>query len=398
MANGIFQQIVAGEQARQRGQEQFAQNIGQQFASGIFEGREQRRLEDAALTQAEAKLDFLSQQEGFDPSIMEQFASAKRPEDKLAIASTAETMFGLQQQQAAADLEQRNIESQIALRKAQAAGAGQTSAPNLSFQTVLKDGVPTKVGIDPKTGEEKVVVGQSQEVPRGVLSPSEQAQAETAKERAKIAVKSNQALVDVGRAAANTIRSNQRALEILESGALDTGILADVKTSALKIAKDLGIELAQEDLDQITNAEEFRARTIDQVLEKIQQTKGAISERENEMFQNASATLRNTVEGNKAILRFAIAKAEKEREVERLITRMRRDKASAEEIDIAVSDFINDPENDISGSLSGMSPDGAEQAPLQSPADVASAAISDPSVPSGTIIRDAQGNILGRKP
>ena len=159
-----------------------------------------------------------------------------------------------------------------------------------------------------------------------------------------------------GRNATSTLASSERALALLESGALETGVLADLKTNALKFAKDIGISLKKEDLDQITNAEEFRARTIDQVLEKIQQTKGAISEKENEMFQNASSSLRNTNEGNKAILRFAIAKAKKEIAVERLITNLRRDQkknksVDPEAIDIAVSDFINDPRNDITSTL-----------------------------------------------
>ena len=108
-----FEQIVAQAGADRRQGQQEIQNIFQQFGAGVEQGRKQRVLDDAALNVAEGELAALSQTEGFDPSVIEQFTNARNTADKLAIHSRAKAEFGLMQQFAqqeqAAALAQANI-------------------------------------------------------------------------------------------------------------------------------------------------------------------------------------------------------------------------------------------------------------------------------------------------
>jgi len=126
----IFAQILAGEQAAQAHSRAQASSMGQgfgNFMNSFQQGREERKLEDAALTHAEAKMDFLSQQEGFNPATMEQFMGAKKASDKLAIASTAETMFGMRQEQEDRALEMAESQALTEQRKAVARSSGLTA-------------------------------------------------------------------------------------------------------------------------------------------------------------------------------------------------------------------------------------------------------------------------------
>jgi len=59
------------------------------------------------------------------------------------------------------------------------------------------------------------------------------------------------------------------------------------------------------DMSAIANAETMQSKGMDFILERIQKTKGAISEKEMAAFKAASAGLGNTPEGNRLILALA---------------------------------------------------------------------------------------------
>ncbi len=421
-----FESIISGELARQAQGSRDIQNIFAQFAGGIEQGRQQRAQEEAQIQMAEAEVGAIADAipNAVTPEFLERFQSSNKAGEKAALLHELKTGIELGRQQEQDALNQANIQSQIVSRGVknlsslpqsfeprvvnvgghelietsqgkftQPAQAKNPKSPII--RNVVEEGKTVVATFDPVTQERIGTLGEAPQQPKQILTPEEREDVK----RGEFAMASNQALVEAGGAARRNLGSLNRAMSILESGKLETGKLADLKTEGLKLLKAVGVDLPQETLDSISSAEEFRARTIDQVLEKIQQTKGAISERENEMFQNASANLRNTVEGNKAIIRFAIAQAERDKKIANMVRDMRRKKMRAEEIDIAINDFINDPANDISSALEVDAPAGeaSPEAPAfsrENPAQPQTQADFDSLEPGTPFVNPANGVLM----
>jgi len=85
-------------------------------------------------------------------------------------------------------------------------------------------------------------------------------------------------------------------------GKVDSGTLAGTKLAFRKLGAAIGWNV---DMSAIANAETMQSKGMDFILERIQKTKGAISEKEMAAFKAASAGLGNTPEGNRLILALA---------------------------------------------------------------------------------------------
>jgi hypothetical protein len=93
-----------------------------------------------------------------------------------------------------------------------------------------------------------------------------------------------------------------------------------------KFAKASGFDLEYWGTrDDVAAAEAFRAHTMKFTLELIDQTKGAISERENDMFLAASPGLMNTREGNQLILDTYKALAKRQKTVTSMFRKFQRE-------------------------------------------------------------------------
>ena len=88
------------------------------------------------------------------------------------------------------------------------------------------------------------------------------------------------------------------------------GTGAELALNIKKIGKALGFEV---DDDLIADAEALRSKGMDFILQRIQKTKGAISEKEMAAFKQASANLGNTPEGNRRILALSRHIAERQK-------------------------------------------------------------------------------------
>ena len=85
-------------------------------------------------------------------------------------------------------------------------------------------------------------------------------------------------------------------------GKVNSGTLAGTKLAFRKLGAAIGWNV---DVSAIANAETMQSKGMDFILERIQKTKGAISEKEMAAFKAASAGLGNTAEGNRLILALA---------------------------------------------------------------------------------------------
>jgi len=89
---------------------------------------------------------------------------------------------------------------------------------------------------------------------------------------------------------------------------LDAGLYTGFGAEALQTVRRLSIAVGLADEDTVitaANVDQFRANAMDMVMQRISQTKGAISDAEMKKFEEAGIDLRKTPEGNRFILETA---------------------------------------------------------------------------------------------
>jgi len=235
---------------------------------------------------------------------------------------------------------------------------------------------PIKVGsqlVDPDTfevlftGQERgptttVNVGQGQ----APLSARERILEEDVMTRAKSARDRNQETLEAGSQSRTTIPRLERGLELLKT--VKTGTGQEAFLTLAKAANALGLDVNAEN---IASAEELQTILGDRVMGRVAQTKGAVSEKEMDLFRQFSANFGKTNEGNERIMRFALAIEERNAAKADLVRQMRREGATSLEIQDATDQFMFD--NDLSGMLSGLPPVGQQGAvtPPAAPAEPA---------------------------
>lgn len=121
---------------------------------------------------------------------------------------------------------------------------------------------------------------------------------------------------------------DKRLAEIQTNAATLSGNLGKLKeTQALldKVRTGFGAEAmtaAKRILPGVSVANEEQLQTLlgDQVMARVGETKGAVSEKEMDLFQQYSANFGKTTEGNKRIVAFAIKAAERAKKIDAVIT------------------------------------------------------------------------------
>jgi 3D (Asp-Asp-Asp) domain-containing protein len=91
----------------------------------------------------------------------------------------------------------------------------------------------------------------------------------------------------------------------------------------------------------VANAEQLQTLLGDQVMARVAQTKGAVSEKEMELFQQYSANFGKTPEGNKKIVQFAKKAAERAKKISKVINDGFQSGKSPFEIQSAIIEIQN---------------------------------------------------------
>lgn len=103
----------------------------------------------------------------------------------------------------------------------------------------------------------------------------------------------------------------QRTMDLLEAGNF-TGFGSGIKGELARIGSSLGMKT------NAKNYEEVGVYLGDFVMERVSQTKGAVSQKEMELFQKYAANPKKSVEGNKAILKAYMAVEERRKDLAKL--------------------------------------------------------------------------------
>ena len=103
---------------------------------------------------------------------------------------------------------------------------------------------------------------------------------------------------------------------------VDSGFGAETRLQAKKAMRTLGFEV---DDAEIASAEALRAKSMDFVMQQVSKTKGAVSNKEMDLFAAAAPSLMNTPAGNKLMLSTARRSAERERHLSEFAMKLVRE-------------------------------------------------------------------------
>lgn len=174
------------------------------------------------------------------------------------------------------------------------------------------DGVPYQIT---KFGNREIARSRIQETPRN-QSPEEAAKVKAAETEAtgrmNVLVEQSKADIDAGRSALRIKPGFARVAELLESGKLQTDRLAPFKTAALSVLKGLNLPI---DESKLANAEEAQSYMLQSMLQQVQYTKGAVSNKEGEWFAEMGPQIGKSTEANKRIIRAINARIDLDRKV-----------------------------------------------------------------------------------
>lgn len=215
----------------------------------------------------------------------------------------------------------KNQLANIAETKAKTAAAGIVKQPDLSFQ---EQRVQAEVNAFTKqTGKlpnEQEMAQIMDKVARGSVAQPEDPDL---KLRVESFGKEVDTLIEGGRVARQVAPQVETLLTLINSGKLDTGALEDLKRSGRSFAKAVGFPVDEE---KLASAEQARAMFGRMILEYFQQTKGSISNAENQLFQSFGPELGKSEAANKAILSAAKKRLELDRDLEKIARDFRMEK------------------------------------------------------------------------
>lgn len=153
-------------------------------------------------------------------------------------------------------------------------------------------------------------------------------------------------MLDLSDTAAMSMGKIDEALRLLDT--VQTGTFEDSKLAVKKVASALGMDV---DVDSIADAEKLRVFLGDELMSRVGETKGAVSNKEMALFEKFSANFGNTPEGNRRILEFKRAKYERDKKLGQVISDMYQEGNDSVTINRFVTDWVNKPENDLSSFL-----------------------------------------------
>ena len=179
---------------------------------------------------------------------------------------------------------------------------------------------------------------------QAMRTAEQEAQVKTFGNREQAAFDANQSIIDYGTQAQNTIPAYSMALRVLDT--VDTGFGTDTKMKLQGLLNSLGIKA---DIVDLPKLEMLYPAIAAGIFEQIAQTKGAISQKEMEVFEKFGTSFGKTTAGNKMLLRYKLASAQRAVKAKDLALRLRDTGGSAAEVRRKVDAFITS--NDLSESL-----------------------------------------------
>jgi GNAT superfamily N-acetyltransferase len=171
---------------------------------------------------------------------------------------------------------------------------------------------------------------------RPVRTPEEELKVNEMTMRNKAAFDSNESIIEAGGAARDNLRKIKQIASLFDQG-LKTGFGAEFLLKTKQLGQRLGIE----GLDT-ANAEQAQVLFGDFVMSRVQETKGAISNKEMELFAQFSPNLLKTTEGNRQIIAFIKEAEERAQDLSKKVRSWRDSGDSETVIRAKIEDYQDD--------------------------------------------------------
>ena len=133
-------------------------------------------------------------------------------------------------------------------------------------------------------------------------------------------------ITSAGRNARGEMAKTDRMLDLLDTGT-KTGFGQEWIVTAKQIAQTMGIDA------KTASAEELQVLMGDLVMKRVSETKGAVSEKEMDLFRQYSANFGKSPEGNKAILNFYKSMLNRSKDMSGMVRSWRKDGMGSAEIE-----------------------------------------------------------------
>lgn len=344
------QGALVGAQGMAQGIAGLGAGIGQGIAQ-YKEVQKQNKEKEALVKSGIKSLESLTQLPGIEPGVIKAVSPllqiANDPNASLVQKEQAirngiqqfNTVIGLGQQAAAQKLREREVkvaEGEMVARQIAAMrdsfSQPVTSIPVSSISEYAKQGID----VTGKLGPSGEIINPSfsgmPATPKYVRPREEEIGILRDKLREEGAYKFNEDVISAGTSARSMERNIDQAIGLLDEA--QTGFGQNVILKAKQLGKTLGMEVGD-----LSSQEQLRVLFGNEVMNRVAQTKGAVSDREMRMFSDYSANYGNTPDGNKQILGFAKAAYRRAQDVSKLVRDLRKDGKNEFEIQLAVEDF-----------------------------------------------------------
>ena len=186
----------------------------------------------------------------------------------------------------------------------------------------------------------------------------------------KSAAEFNEALINDATSSTRRTAELTKALDLLKT--VKTGTGSELILKGKKIADRLNFDV---DLESVANAEQLQVLFGNEMMGRIQETKGSVSDKEMDKFADISPDLSKSNEGNRLIINFALAVEKRKPKLAKYMTSLRREGKTEREVRNAIDDWLNLPENSLLETL--YAPDSL--VPNSGPIDPIDALINDNS-------------------
>lgn len=158
----------------------------------------------------------------------------------------------------------------------------------------------------------------------------------------------------------NTIQTVKSALSTLGKVG-DTGGFNKYINAFKNYAASAGVEFSEEEMERLGQANKFEQLSGEFLFKAIGQTKGAISNREMQIFQQISPGMVNTPRGNQLMLEYAAKKAKRDVRLVNHLAELKANGMLPQERVLAGMKWLNDAENDITKELNELVPNQAQK-------------------------------------
>jgi hypothetical protein len=227
--------------------------------------------------------------------------------------------------------------------------AGRTTIVN------QKTGKSEVVNLNSK-GQPISVVGEAPSQPRRYRTPEEEEQINITSARNDRGLKFADSVFDQAQSSLATKETAKEALVRLDN--IETGGLNEAKVGFLKLANSMGVPLSEDTLKEIGDTEAFMSATGNFLFDSIQKTKGSISDSEMKIFRSINPGIVQTKEGNRIMLNYFIAKADRDQKLADFVEELEIDGVSPTQIQREARQWLKD--NDLSDRLESLKAQGSE--------------------------------------